>query len=272
MNMKKIKIYDELFSHVNYSCLNCESDYIIWDVNPKEINDGDIIFFTDLSLEKVKNINNKNVKKYAWLLESPAILNQEIISNYINDFDNIFTFRKDLLDSSEKYKLLLHWCSWIKNEDKLIYPKVKMLSTITSHKKQTEGHKLRHDIINYFGKKMDVFGRGYNPIDDKIQGLKDYMFHIVVENVRQDYYFSEKLLDCFSTGTVPLYWGCPSIGEFFNEKGIIIFDNLEDLYLRLNELTHQKYMDMMPYIKENFEIVKKYKTPEDYLINYDILN
>jgi hypothetical protein len=118
---------------------------------------------------------------------------------------------------------------------------------------------------------MDIFGTGYNPVDNKLDTLKDYRFSIVIENTRKNHYFSEKLLDCFTTGTIPIYWGCESIGDFFNKKGIITFNNLDELYLILKKLNTDYYNELLPYVKENFEIVKKYKTPEDYLINYDIL-
>ncbi len=36
---------------------------------------------------------------------------------------------------------------------------------------------------------------------------KNHETHIQVENSQIDTYFTEKLLDCFLTGTVPIYWG-----------------------------------------------------------------
>lgn len=51
--------------------------------------------------------------------------------------------------------------------------------------------------------------------------LFDTMFHVAIENVSQIGYFSEKLLDCFLTRTIPLYWGCPNVGDFFDVEGII---------------------------------------------------
>eukprot|EP00620_Florenciella_sp_RCC1587_P021099 CAMPEP_0182561832 /NCGR_PEP_ID=MMETSP1324-20130603/4262_1 /TAXON_ID=236786 /ORGANISM="Florenciella sp., Strain RCC1587" /LENGTH=60 /DNA_ID=CAMNT_0024774579 /DNA_START=220 /DNA_END=399 /DNA_ORIENTATION=+ len=51
------------------------------------------------------------------------------------------------------------------------------------------------------------------------------MFHIAIENVKSNGYFTEKLLDCFLTRTVPLYWGCPNIGEYFEVEGMIIIDD-----------------------------------------------
>ena len=92
------------------------------------------------------------------------------------------------------------------------------------------------------------------------------MFSIVIENSKEDYYFTEKLTDCLLSGTIPIYWGCPSIGDFFNIKGMIIFDTLDELKEILNNLTIEKYKSMELYIKENFEKAKEYN---EYKINED---
>ena len=55
-------------------------------------------------------------------------------------------------------------------------------------------------------------------LKDKIDGLRDYRYHFCIENIKRDYWFTEKLIDCFVTGTIPIYWGCPSI-----------FDNISEL-------------------------------------------
>lgn len=45
---------------------------------------------------------------------------------------------------------------------------------------------------------------------------------MVVENVRQRNYFSEKLIDALLTRTVPVYWGCPNIGDYFDSAGFVL--------------------------------------------------
>ena len=47
------------------------------------------------------------------------------------------------------------------------------------------------------------------------------MFSIAIENASYETYFTEKLLDCFATGTIPVYYGAPDIGDYFNKDGII---------------------------------------------------
>jgi hypothetical protein len=48
---------------------------------------------------------------------------------------------------------------------------------------------------------------------------RERRFHIVIENIRCDYYFSEKLVTALAAGCVPIYWGCPSIAHFFDREG-----------------------------------------------------
>jgi len=117
---------------------------------------------------------------------------------------------------------------------------------------------------------MDVYGNGYRAIENKLTGLSDYRFSIVIENTKQNFYFTEKLLDCFVTGTVPIYWGCPSIDKFFDKNGIISFNNMDDLNDILNNITEETYLKMIKSVENNFNISMKYKTAEDYLINYNI--
>ena len=102
---------------------------------------------------------------------------------------------------------------------------------IYSNKIMFEGHKLRHHIANNI-KDVDLFGRGTpNPIDNKEESLVDYRYSIVIENSKTDNYFTEKLIDCLAVGTIPIYWGCSNLNDYFNLEGIITFNTLEELNL-----------------------------------------
>jgi len=260
--VEKIKIDDNLFSHALYSTDIQMSKYINWD-RSIIIGNEEIAVYTDQSLSRV----NGGVKnKIAWLLESPSITSyaHEWIKNNHHLFDIIFTNNKELLDIGNKFKFVPTCGCWIKPQDQLIYQKSKMLSMITSSKNFTKGHNLRHDVINNI-KNIDLYGRGINPIDYKLQGLKDYMFSIVIENTKKDYYFTEKLIDCFATGTIPIYWGCPSIGEYFDDRGMLIFDNFEDLNKIVCGISEELYNLKLEYVRKNFNLSKEYLIAEDYM-------
>jgi hypothetical protein len=105
---------------------------------------------------------------------------------------------------------------------------------------------------------IDIYGNGYNPIDQKIISLKNYRYQIVIENTKKDFWFTEKLIDCFVTGTVPIYYGCPSIDKFFDTNGMIIFNNLEDLNKIIKNLNADIYNSMMDSIINNYKKAYQY--------------
>lgn len=254
----KIPLLDSLFHHAN----NDEKEFFTWD---RQIDKYDYAIVTN------KNIGSSftlNKKIYCWLLESPEMFpdGYDFAKSNIFKFEGVFTFSKEILDNYKKSYFVPAGSCWIKEKDRQICKKSKLVSIIASDKNQTSGHKLRLKAIEKFTDKKDVFGIGYNLIADKITGLKDYMFSVAIENTSQDYYFTEKLLDCFATGTIPIYYGCPSISKFFNVKGIIIVNSIEDIENALKMINQKYYYDRMDAIKENFELcVGDYLNSEKYM-------
>lgn len=265
--MYKIKLVDTHFAHAKYSTDIQESKYIEWDRSPIK-KDDQIGVYTDTSMDRPYSERPK--MKIGWMLESPAITapyHQQIKRPEINkDFDLILTNNKEHIDlNPDKFKFCPTAGCWINPQEQQIHSKTKLLSAIFSEKRFTNGQMLRHQIVANFKNKIDVFGRGYFPLPNKIYGLKDYAFSLVIENTKQDYYFTEKLIDCFVTGTVPIYWGCPSIGEFFDKNGMICFNDIHEIPYILNDLTMEKYNSMLESVKLNFEKSKDYLMAENYM-------
>lgn len=82
------------------------------------------------------------------------------------------------------------------------------------------------------------------------------MFNISLENSKQVNYFSEKIIDCFLTFTIPMYIGCPNIGEYFDTRGIIFASNANDLISKCNSLTPELYASLHEYCTNNHFLVK----------------
>jgi hypothetical protein len=193
-------------------------------------------------------------RKYAWLLESANIcpdVIEDVKRNYlyyVRVYDAIFTHHKDLLKLHSKFKFAPLYGSWIA-EPKL-YDKTKLVSMICSNKVMCEGHQYRL-----------AWAQKFNEIESKEEGLVDYMFSVAIENASYESYFTEKIQDCFATGTIPIYYGSPDIGKFFNPKGIIILTDDFDL----SQLTEELYYDKLDAVKENLEIVENFLINEDYI-------
>lgn len=228
---------------------------------------GDGTFYIDSAIGLAFD-DNRSGPKYAWILESAAILPQvtdwvKMNSDQVmSTFDIIFTHNKQLLDiNPDKFKWVPAQGTWIKEPK--IYEKTKMISMIASNKNMCRGHRNRLEWVERLKGQVDFFGRGFpTEIATKEEGLCDYMFSVAIENASYETYFTEKLLDCFATGTIPVYYGAPNIGDYFNKDGII--DLSEEF-----DVSEEIYYDKMDAIKDNLERVKKMEVLEDFIwINY----
>ena len=258
---KKFNLVGDTFTHLTngnkgYSVHGKESKYIEW------VKSGsDTTFYIDDTINN--GIQDKREgKKYLWLLESKCIklgLVENILSNrqIVEDtYETIFTHDQRLLSLGDKYKWVPAQGFWIKEPK--IYEKTKIISMISSNKKMCEGHKLRLEWVDRIGDQLDLYGRGLNEIADKEEGLCDYMFSVAIENGQYETYFTEKLLDCFATGTIPVYLGAPDIGNYFNRDGII--DLTEEF-----DVSEEIYYSKMDAIKDNLERAKKMEVLEDFI-------
>lgn len=148
------------------------------------------------------------------------------------------------------------------------YPKTKLCSIIVSDKNTTEGHKLRHRVVamlqSEFAGTCDVYGRGYRPIESKLEGLRDYMFTIVIENSRHSMYMTEKIMDAALTGVVPIYWGSPFAEQLF-EGGMLPWTTLDELKSNVNRLSADMFDQMKPQLSHNFRAALHYVPPEQWL-------
>jgi len=198
-----------------------------------------------------------------------------ILENY-NKFDEVWTFDRELLaqvpnakflpptevtqfnrlpnpHGHEPYKSPAFDSYELPKEAFQVYPKNKLVSAIVSTKAFLPGHVKRLNFVKAIQHKIDLFGRGIRELPSKLDGLRDYRFSVAIENIScDDNYFSEKIIDCFLTGTVPIYHGCIHIHEFFDERGILSFQTQEELDSIIDSLTPELYEQMLPYIKENY--------------------
>jgi len=130
-----------------------------------------------------------------------------------------------------------------RNYDELNFEKIKktkLLSVISSNKSFTKGHKQRLQFVEklktHFGDSLDVYGRGLNDFQDKWDVIAPYKYHIVLENSSQNYYWTEKLSDCFLGESYPIYYGCKNIDSYFDVNSFSLIDiNNPELAIKIIE-------------------------------------
>jgi hypothetical protein len=263
--MIELHIKDISFAHCVYSNNPTPpktfSKHIKWNREP---GDPKQTVYTDYNITECDG-------GIGWLIEPreliPHIYNY--VENNVHKFKKIWSHDLELIKKVNGVFVPFGGC-WIDEWDYGIHPKTKNFSIIASGKRQLTGHQLRHQIIQAGGSSIDLFGGGYAPIGNKIDGLKDYRYHFVIENCKTDCWFTEKLIDCLVTGTIPIYWGCPSISNFFNVDGFIIFNDLTDLKEKLKLCTPEYYESKLPIIKENFERAKNHLLAEDWIYEHEL--
>jgi len=259
--MKCIKFIDENF--LGQKGFSRYSDpKVNWD---RECTDYDTVIYTDRLCFSQPIDNTKT--NYAWIVE-PPIINGE---NYVNiaknshNFKNVFSYIRNLGNQIDNFVFVPHGSSWIKDEDMKIHDKTKMVSSIFSWKDWNAYHRMRHRVYERFKEtnKVDFYGSGCGKeLDYKFDAIKDYMFSIVIENSIEYGLFTEKLLDCFLSGTIPIYVGNKNNRDFFDENGIIFFEGDEDLPNILDNLNEELYNSKIESVKKNFELAKNYMFPE----------
>lgn len=260
------------------SCSNRKPKQFRWELPPHQnldhlvLIDQGILHYSLLPVE-VKNL-------YGWVCESRSIVKEVsdfLLWNYDElekRFKKIFVSDKQLVDISPVF----HYCPngsnlpWIPDSEYGVYAKSKLCSMVASPKQITKGHIIRHGYAERFKNKLDLFGGACGsprlpetdrtqPWKSKMFGLKDYMFHVVVENDFYDNYYTEKITDCFATGTIPIYAGSPKIFEIFNMDGIIVLDEKFDI----NSLTAELYQSKLAAVHDNLNRVINLEMADDTL-------
>ena len=114
-----------------------------------------------------------------------------------------------------------------------------------------------------------VFGRGYTPVDYKLDALKEYRFQVVIENENSKHWFTEKVCDCFATGTIPIYYGTSSITDFYNSEGIIQFSSADELESILKNCTKEEYDKRLHAVYDNYNRSQLNKSlPDNYIFEW----
>lgn len=205
--------------------------------------------------------------RFVFLLEPPEIFNltQHALNGWnAGTYNWLFTHNQELLDivdNSFVYPLASTWIKDYKFKDKKFE-----VSTLVGGKQMVEGHLLRQKLWfrenkikipkKFFlsGNFGGIENYNNNPVlgNDK-SPLFDSQFHICIENTKRQNWWTEKLEDCLQTKTVPIYYGCPNIRDWFDIRGFIIVNDLKEIIEACNSLNENTYNEMLPYVEENFQ-------------------
>jgi hypothetical protein len=197
-------------------------------------------------IEKNDNINIIYVQ-----VEPKIILDKtDVIIKNAYKCAAIYAYDKLIIENCLNARKYVYGTTWIKEDYYLnidVSKKKFMISVIVGSKtiNNAKGHLFRkliydnQDIFIDNKIKLTVYiSSRQEPIlppikdnkilfDDKIELFDKFQYSIVIENSKQENYISEKLIDCLITKTIPIYYGCPNISDYFDTSYWIILNNTD---------------------------------------------
>lgn len=215
----------------------------------------------------------KGTLQVAWIIE-PSVINSRsyyALRKHRWQYDYIISHDIEfLLTFSEEKRVFCPGSgSSLYSHEWKIYPKSELVLTVVGDKRKAIGHRFRHEVVKALGSKIDVRGRGYKAFlpTERAEVYAPYMYQVCIHNTLVADYWSDILIDCFATGTVPIVWGSREyLHKYFDTDGIIFFDTIEELDEILNRISEDDYLSRMSAIQKNFETAfNEYKVIEDYL-------
>ncbi|MGA2436163.1 MAG: hypothetical protein ABSG25_12845 [Bryobacteraceae bacterium] len=235
----------------------------------------DIIFYNNIIPERFR----ENGIKILFAFSEPEEVrcsNKEVIDNK-DKFELIVANDEEILTKCNNAVKFIYGGCWVSEfvENK----KEAAVSFLCGDKIRLSGHKIRHEIYtrkneilsknNFFDSKLRPYKNElpiFESIDRKNELFRDISHHICIENVKRNNWFTEKLIDCFITKTIPIYWGAPNIDKYFNINGIIMCNDSDDIINACNKISLEDYNSKLVYIEDNYYRALEYNQHYNHII------
>lgn len=217
---------------------------------------------------------NKREGKQVMLLIEPRPIQPNVYEYALkvaNQYEYVFTHDSQLLATLPNARPILWGGVWCRSENP---KKTKLISMTSSDKEMCKLHKERKRIARKYKDKIDVYGTiDGGEFADPIDTLENYMYSVVIENHIDDTWFTEKLLNCFATKTIPIYYGARDIDEYFNVDAIIECKSIKQLENKIEAVLNNEdgfsnvyYEDFVQKaMDENYELSKEYENFDEWL-------
>lgn len=218
-------------------------------------------------------------------VEPELVMQQEqyLIANW-HKYLYIYTYNEHVFSQCPNARKYIHGTTWLNPpEYEAMVPTKKQfaVSSLCSTKmvNSSKGHSLRIKLYEcqkaFTHMPMTLFRSqqkpvlpdfGNNPLlgERKMPLFEQFQFSIIIENSKQINYFTEKIMDCILCKTIPIYYGCPNIGEFFDVRGIIIIEAEEveaaliELHQKIGNLDESYYSRHLEFVESNYLTALKF--------------
>lgn len=131
-----------------------------------------------------------------------------------------------LLDNAVEQSVKTDFCGFVVSNDSGMSERKEMFEILSAYKRVDSG-----------GRYMNNIG---GPVKDKFAFDKKHKFSLTFENCCHDGYTTEKIVEAFAAGAIPIYYGNPLIGREFNTKAFI---NVHDFASLADVVEYVKRID-----------------------------
>jgi len=238
--------------------------YVLETLDMDDAGNYEAVIFSDYPDPKTCCVDINQIpkeKRFLILSECQMIYKQNSRSDLLNDFQKVFAYNDDLVNSAGYIKLNIP--NRIKLPAPVDFSKKKFSTLIAGNKRVNDKGELyteRLRAISYMEKKhfadFDLYGIGWDlkvfsgpkivralnrfsflkkvfadkhpsykgRLNKKLETLSNYKFCFCYENSKSiPGYISEKIWDCFFAGCVPIYYGAPNVTDYIPENTFIDF-------------------------------------------------
>lgn len=244
----------------------------------------------------LNNIFDKNITCYLITIESPIIKKEIFDQSLHTPFKRIFTWSDKLVKSNPHKYIKINYAFDITSDFSFEerHKDFVIISGNKKSSEPNELYSERLMCINWFEKhapdKLDLYGFNwdiivfeasnrvgyvFNLLNEKFRLFKksfktykgtvrrkhevlpQYKFSICLENVEGYHgYITEKIFDCFFSGTIPIYKGAPNISDYIPDTCFINYDSfssMSELYEYTQSISQNEIMEYQQNIKNFLE-------------------
>jgi hypothetical protein len=202
---------------------------------------------------------------------------EDSLKNALSKNTRIITFTQGRKDK---------FCSFVYSNINADPMRTVLFNKINSYRKVDSGGKFLKNIdspiIRRAGQKGDTFESLKRLAEEKRQYESAYKFSIACENTSYPGYTTEKIIQSFAAGTIPIYWGDPVIGEIVNKKAFINvmdYKDLDEMLQVVKEIdsNDNQYFEMLQqpvFLELNYfkEVMKKADAFLRYIIDQPLVS
>lgn len=225
-------------------------------------------------------------KKVLICWEPPTVIPFQHVEGTFKQFAKIITWDDARVDGRNVLKM--HYPSMQQMQKDLVPFEERKLACMVIGKKSShhpsELYSTRRRIIQFYNEKegdsFHLYGRGWSEKDsihfkgapeDKSNVIKQYKFSYCLENCRDiPGYVTEKIFDCFHTGSVPIYLGANNITEYVPENCFIDFrdfSSFEEIHEYISNMSEEQHARYLQNIQEYLRSDLAHKFTEEPLVN-----